>query len=256
MSDDAQQEILYDVRGQCVVITINRPAQRNAMNIAACHQLTEAFRRFEEDSGLRVAILTGAGDQAFSAGRDVKEAAGLHGAAVPPLPLLGVNIEVSKPVIAAVNGAALGGGWVFAQMCDLCIAADTAKFAITEGRFGRGMAWTPPLVHMIGSRLAMELMLTGKTIDAQRAYEMGFINKVVAPADLIPQALAMAEEIIACAPLSVVVARQMVRHATNMGVDAAGRVGKQLSDPLYRSEDVREGTLAFKEKRKPVWKGR
>ncbi len=139
MSDDAQQEILYDVRGQCVVITINRPAQRNAMNIAACHQLTEAFRRFEEDSGLRVAILTGAGDQAFSAGRDVKETAGLHGAAVPPLPLLGVNIEVSKPVIAAVNGVALGGGWVFAQMCDLCIAADTAKFAITAGaRHGGG----------------------------------------------------------------------------------------------------------------------
>ena len=256
MSDEAQKEILFDVRGQCVVITINRPEQRNAMNIAACHQLTAAFRRFEEDSLLRVAILTGAGDKAFSAGRDLKEAAGLKDAPVPPLPLLGVNIEVSKPVIAAVNGAALGGGWVFAQMCDLCIAADTARFAITEGKFGRGMAWTAPLIHMIGSRLAMELMLTGKTIDAQRAYEMGFVNKVVAYADLIPQALAMAEEIIACAPLSVAVARQMVKHAMNMGVDAAGRVGKQLSDSLYHSEDVEEGTRAFREKRKPVWKGR
>jgi enoyl-CoA hydratase len=256
VSDEAQKEVLFDVRGQCVVITINRPAQRNAMNIAACEQLADAFRRFDEDSALRVAILTGAGDKAFSAGRDVKEAAGLHGARVPPLPQLGVNIEVSKPVIAAVNGAALGGGWVFAQMCDLCIAVDTATFAITEGKFGRGFAWAAPLIHMIGSRLAMELILTGKTIDAQRAYEMGFVNKVVASADLLPQALAMAEEIIACAPLSVAMARQMVKHATNMGVDAACKVGKQLNDSLYHSEDVEEGARAFKEKRKPVWKGR
>jgi enoyl-CoA hydratase/carnithine racemase len=169
--------------------------------------------------------------------------------------VLGEAIEVGKPVIAAVNGTAVGAGWIFAQMCDLCVAADTAKFGIAEAKVGRGLHWTPPLVHMIGSRVALELMITGKTIDAQRAYAIGFVNRVVAHKDLLSAALAMAEEIIACAPLSVANARRMVRHAMNMGVDAALEVGRQLAVPFYASEDSQEGPRAFREKRKPVWKG-
>lgn len=253
---DTQRLVLYEVRGQCAIITINRPDQRNAINFAACEQLTRAFEDFDADPALRVAILTGAGDKAFSAGRDLKEIASLDGASVPPLPILGDTLHVSKPVIAAVNGAAIAGGWVFAQMCDLCIAADVATFAITEPKVGRGVAWSPPLVHMIGSRLALELMLTGKTIDAKRAYEIGFVNCVVPRAELISAAVAMAEEIIECAPLSVVAVRQVVRHTMNMGLDAALEVGKQICAPLYASEDAKEGARAFKEKRKPQWKGK
>ena len=118
------------------------------------------------------------------------------------------------------------------------------------------MHWSPPLVHMVGSRIAMELMITGKTIDAYRAHAIGFVNRVVPFKDLMPAAVSMAEEIIACAPLSVAAARQMVRHTMNMGLDAALEVGRQISVPLYNSEDAKEGPRAFSEKRKPVWKGR
>jgi enoyl-CoA hydratase len=248
------REVLYSVSGQAVVITINRPDQLNAINNAVCKQLTEAYRRFEEDTALRVAILTGAGNRAFSAGRDLKEAA--SGAKRELLPVLGDTVHVSKPVIAAVNGTAVGAGWIFAQMCDLCVAADTAQFGIAEAKAGRGMHWSPPLVNMVGSRIALELMITGKTIDAHRAHAIGFVNRVVPLKDLLPAAVSLAEEIIACAPLSVAAARQMVRHTMNMGLDAALEVGRQLSVPLYQSEDSKEGPRAFNEKRKPVWKGR
>jgi enoyl-CoA hydratase/carnithine racemase len=251
-----QKEVLFEVRGQCALITLNRPDQRNAIDRPMCAQLWRAFEDFDKDPALRVAILTGAGDKAFSAGRDLKEATREEGLPLPPLPLLGDTLQLTKPVIAAVNGVAIAGGWVFAQMCDLCIAADTAKFGITEPKVGRGVAWSPPMIHMLGSRIALELMLTGRTIDAQRAYEIGFVNRVVPSAELIDAALAMAEEIIECAPLSVVAVRQVVRHTLNMGLDAALEVGRQVCAPLYVSEDTKEGARAFKEKRKPQWKGR
>lgn len=249
-------EILFETRGPCALITINRPEQRNAINTATATQLEEAFKRFDSDPQLRVAVLTGAGDKAFSAGRDLKEIAARADQPMPPLPILGENMHVSKPVIAAVNGAAIAGGWVFAQMCDLCVAADSATFGITEPKVGRGVAWSPPLIHMIGSRLALELMLTGRTISAQRAYEIGFVNRIVARADLIEASLAIADEIVQCAPLSVIAVRQVVRHAMNMGLDAALEVGKQVCAPLYASADAREGAIAFKERRKPRWQGR
>ena len=250
------QEILFEVRDQCAVITINRPEQRNAVNLAACAQLEDAFKRFDADPAVRVAILTGAGDKAFSSGRDLKEIAARGDAPMPPLPTLGDTMHVSKPVIAAVNGTAIAGGWVLAQMCDLCIAADTATFGITEPKVGRGVGWAPPMVHMVGSRLALELMLTGRTISAQRAYEIGFVNRIVPGAELMSAALAMAGEIIECAPLSVVAVRRVVRHTLNMGLDAALETGKQICEPLYASEDAKEGARAFKEKRKPRWQGK
>ena len=253
---DTQPEVLYEVRGQCAIITLNRPDQRNAIDRATCALLWRAFEDFDKDPALRVAILTGAGDKAFSAGRDLKEAAREEGTPAPPMPTLGDNLHISKPVIAAVNGVAIAGGWVMAQMCDLCVAADTAKFGITEPKVGRGVAWSPPMVHMIGSRLALELMLTGKTIDAKRAYDIGFVNEVVPRSELIDAALRMAADIIECAPLSVVAVRQVVRHTMNMGLDAALEVGRQVCAPLYVTEDAKEGARAFKEKRKPRWQGR
>jgi enoyl-CoA hydratase/carnithine racemase len=253
---ETAKEVLFEVHGECALITLNRPDQRNAINRPMCLQLWRALEDFDKDPALRVAILTGAGDRAFSSGRDLKESAREEGVPLPPIPILGDTLHVGKPVIAAVNGFAIAGGWVLAQMCDLCVAADTAKFAITEPKVGRGVAWSPPMIHMLGSRIALELMLTGRTIDAQRAYEIGFVNQVVPRAELIDAAFAMAADIIECAPLSVVAARQVVRHTLNMGLDAALEVGKQVCAPLYVSEDAKEGARAFKEKRKPKWQGR
>ena len=253
---ETQKEVLFEARGQCALITLNRPDQRNAIDRPMCAQLWRAFEEFDEDPALRVAILTGAGDKAFSSGRDLKESAREEGLPLPPLPILGDTLHVGKPVIAAVNGFAIAGGWVFAQMCDLCIAADTARFAITEPKVGRGVAWSPPMIRMLGSRIAMELMLTGRTIDAKRAYDIGFVNEIVPRAQLIDAALAMAGQIIECAPMSVAAVRQVVRHTLNMGLEPALEVGKQICAPLYESEDAKEGARAFKEKRKPHWKGR
>jgi enoyl-CoA hydratase/carnithine racemase len=249
-------EILYETRGPIAIITLNRPESRNAINRAVRIGLRDAFQRFDDDPALRVAILTGAGDKAFSSGMDLKEDNQGGALAPPQLPNLGDNMRLSKPVIAAVNGYAYAGGWLLAQMCDLCVAADTASFAITEGRVGRGMWFAAPLVAMLGSRIALELLLTGKAIDARRAYEIGFVNRVVPAQELMPAAEALANEIIECAPLSVAGARDLVAHALNMGVTAATEVGKQIFQPVYASEDAKEGPRAFREKRKPRWSGR
>jgi enoyl-CoA hydratase len=254
MSDD----ILFDRRGAVAIITINRPEQRNAISSGVRRGLRDAFERFEADEAAYVAILTGAGEKAFCAGMDLKEAADTM-LGVPPrdfLPIIGDTVKVTKPVIAAVNGVAYAGGWLLAQMCDLCIAAEHATFAITEGKVGRGMPWAAPLGHIIPQRVMMELLLTGDPIDARRGYEIGFINRVVPAADLMPAAMAMAERIAANAPLTVRAARELVYLSTEMGRSAALRAGYHLFERVYRSEDAQEGPRAFKEKRKPQWRGR
>jgi enoyl-CoA hydratase/carnithine racemase len=251
-------ELLFEVRGAVAVITINRPESRNAINKAVREGLRAAFQRFEADESLRVAILTGAGDKAFCAGMDLKEASD-NALRVPPrdlFPVLGETIEVSKPVIAAVNGIAYAGGWMFVQMCDLCIASETASFAITESKVGRGMPWAAPLGQLIPQRVMMELLLTGDPIDAHRAREIGFVNHVVAPTQLMPKALEMAERIAANAPLTVQAARELVYLSGEMGRSAGLRAARHLFKSVYLSEDALEGPRAFKEKRKPHWKGR
>lgn len=252
------QDILYNSRGAVVVITINRPEQRNAISSGVRNGLRAAFERFEADEAAQVAILTGSGDKAFCAGMDLKEAADTM-LGVPPrdfLPVIGDSVHVSKPVIAAVNGVAYAGGWLLVQMCDLCVAAEHATFAITEGKVGRGMPWAAPLGHIIPQRVMMELLLTGDPIDARRGYEIGFVNKVVPAGELMSAAMAMAEKIAANAPLTVRAARELVYLSTEMGRSAALRAGHHLFDRVYRSEDAQEGPRAFKEKRKPQWRGR
>lgn len=172
------------------------------------------------------------------------------------LPVIGDTVHVTKPVIAAVNGLAYAGGWLLAQMCDLCIAAEHATFAITEGKVGRGMPWAAPLGHMIPQRVMMELLLTGDAVTAKRAYEIGFVNQVVPATELMPAAMAMAEKIAANAPLTVRAARELVYLSTEMGRSAALRAGHHVFERVYRSDDAQEGPQAFKEKRKPHWRGR
>jgi enoyl-CoA hydratase/carnithine racemase len=251
--------VLFDARDDGIaIITLNRPESRNALGKDIRQGLFAAWERFERDPALRIAILTGAGDKAFCAGGDLKEMTETR-MTVPPrdmFPLPGDTIELSKPTIAAVNGAAFAGGWMIAQACDLCVASSSARFAITEVKVGRSSPWAAPLIHMIPQRIMMEIILTGKPITAQRAYEIGLVNRLAEPAALMDTALALAAEVLEGAPLSVRAGRETVMLATEMGRAAALRAARHASEYCYMSDDAQEGPLAFAEKRKPQWQGR
>jgi enoyl-CoA hydratase len=255
---DPDAAVLYAVvEPEIALVTINRPDQRNAIDTAVREGLFEAFRRIEADPAIRVAILTGAGDKAFCAGADLKEMAEMR-LEVPPrgfFPILGDGVELTKPVIAAVNGVAFAGGFMFAQMCDLCVASTTARFAITEGKVGRGMPWAAPLIHMVPQRIMMELLLTGEPITAERAYQVGLVNRLAEPEALITTALELARAIVACAPLTVAAAKAVVRISTEMGRADALRAADNVFERVYLSHDAQEGPKAFREKRKPQWRG-
>ena len=249
--------VLYEVLDGVAWLTINRPDARNALNRAVREGLLDGFTRFGADSSAGVLVLTGAGDRAFSAGGDLKEMAE-SGLQVPPpdfIPYLGRTVQVDKPVIAAVNGVAYAGGFLLAQMCDLCVAADHARFAITEARWGRGAPWAGPLPWLIPPRVAMELLLTAEPIDAQRAYGIGLVNKVVPKDELRAATQALATTIAANAPLSVRAGKAMVYAAAEVGWQAAIDRGEELFEPAYLSDDAQEGPQAFSEGRAPRWTG-
>jgi enoyl-CoA hydratase/carnithine racemase len=251
--------VLMETRDDGIaIITLNRPDSRNALSRDIRDGLFRAWERFEADPDLRIAILTGAGDKAFCAGGDLKEMVERQ-LQVPPrdmFPVPGDNIELSKPTIAAVNGVAFAGGWMIAQACDLCVASTAARFAVTEVRVGRSSPWAAPLIHMIPQRIMMEILLTGKPISAQRAYEIGLVNRLAEPAALMSTALELAGEILEGAPLSVQAARETVLLATEMGRSAALQAARHASAHCYHSDDAQEGPRAFAEKRKPDWTGR
>lgn len=253
------EEVVFEVvEPGIAVITLDRPAQRNAINAGVMEGLRQAWLRLEADDTLKVGILTGSGDKAFCAGMDLKAAAAM-GLKVPPrdmFPVLGDVVNISKPTIAAVNGVALAGGWLFAQMCDLCIAADHATFGITEAKVGRGMPWAAPLIHMLPQRVMMEVLLTARPISAQRALALGYVNDVVPLAQLMARAVDMARDIAANAPLTVKAARELVYLSTEMGRSAGLRAAHHLFESVYLSEDAQEGPRAFAEKRPPQWRGR
>lgn len=246
-------EVRYEREGPVAWVTIDREAARNAMNQAVREGLVEAAARFNADDAA-VLVLTGAGDVAFCAGADLKEMAAM-GLEVPPpefLPVFGRTIQIDKPTIAAVNGVALAGGFLLSQMCDLCVAADHATFAITEARVGRGAPWAAPLPWLVAPRVAMELLVTAAPISAARAYDVGLVNAVVPLAALHETTQQMAEGIARNAPLSVAAAKRTVY----LSMTAMYEEADAIWEPVYTSEDAQEGPRAFTEHRAPRWQGR
>jgi enoyl-CoA hydratase/carnithine racemase len=249
---------LYAVDRGVAWLTMNRPDAANALNAPLRAALKEGFQRFADDDEARVLVLTGAGEQAFSAGGDLKEMAAT-GLTVPPVdfvPQPGRTMRIDKPIIAAVNGVAYGGGFLLAQSCDLCVAAEHARFAITEAKWGRGSPWAASLPWLIPPRVAMELVLTARPMGAARAMQVGLVNEVVPAADLHRAAQDMAEAIAGNAPLSVRAGKAMVYASAGRPRDEAWAEAEGLFEPAYLSEDAREGPRAFGEGRPPRWLGR
>jgi enoyl-CoA hydratase/carnithine racemase len=246
--------VSYEVADGVAWLTIDRPEARNALSRAVRDGLWAGIHRFNADADAGVLVLTGAGDKAFCAGADLKEMASNRMEVPPPdfLPMFGRNVDVPKPTIAAVNGVAYAGGFALAQYCDLCIAADHARFAITEAKVGRGAPWAAPLPFLVAPRVAMELLVTAEPIDAVRAHQLGLVNQVVPAAELHDAAQVMATTILANAPLSVRAGKRTVYLAAGDHFDEAERIW----EPVYRSADAQEGPAAFREGRAPRWQGR
>ncbi|MCO7218564.1 enoyl-CoA hydratase/isomerase family protein [Klenkia sp. PcliD-1-E] len=250
--------VTYEVVRRVAWLTIDRPEARNALSAEVRRLLTEGFERFAADPDAAVLVLTGAGEKAFCAGGDLREMADT-GLTVPPpdfVPQPGRTVQIDKPVIAAVNGIAYGGGFLLAQQCDLVIAAEHARFAVSEAKLGRGAPWAAPLSWLVPPRVAMQLLVTGDPITAERAREVGLVNEVV-PADQLHEAAqALGERIAANAPLSVAAAKQTVRLMAGHRFAEAYAEAEALWEPVYLSADAQEGPAAFRDKRTPVWQGR
>ncbi len=259
---------IYEKKDHLAVLTMNRPEAMNAMNAAMRQEMGEALQDFKDDNDSWVLIITGAGDRAFSAGMDLREMAArlagggggppAGGARPAPVPsLMSGNIEIWKPIIAAINGVAVGGGLETALACDIRIASDTARMGLSEPKRGivpggGGMARLPRLVPM---GAALELLLSGDLIDAQEAYRIGLVNQMVPASELMAAATKMAERFMESAPLALRAIKETVMKARDIPLleDALkARFGGNIS----ATEDAREGTRAFTEKRKPEWKGK
>ncbi len=253
--------IIYEKKGHIAYFTINRPEAMNAFNFATIQAFSEATIKFRDDNEAWVAIITGAGDKAFSAGFDLKELIPGQDKLPSPgggPPLIQRGLNIWKPFIAAVNGVAMGGGLELALACDLRIAADTATFSVPEVKWNLIPGWggTQRLPRMIPMAKAAEMLLTGDRIDANEAYRLGIVNKVVPPAELMAAAEEMANKIAKNGPLAVRAAKEAMIRGTSMTLDEGMQLELDLVESLLDTEDAKEGPKAFAEKRKPEFKGR
>ncbi len=247
-------------------VTINRPERMNAIHPPTSQELDSVFNDFAADDDAWVAILTGAGDRAFSAGNDLKYQAE-HGSKVVRVGMKGVRggfggitarFDLHKPMIAAVNGFALGGGFELVLACDIIIASEKATFGLPEPRVGlmAGALGVHRLPRQIPYHQAMGMLLTGRHITPQEAKELGIVNEVCAHDDLLDRARAWAAQILECAPLSVRASKEAANKGLGMALEQAAGSIFPWTAAMNTSEDLVEGPRAFAEKRPPNWKGR
>lgn len=249
--------LLYDKKDRIVTITMNRPERMNALSDELRERLADAWRRFEEEEDAWVAILTGTGDKAFCAGMDLIEENERNKRGIKrPSPNFAPPF-ISKPVIAAINGYAIAGGWLMAQICDIRIAAEHAELGIAETRWNLSAGWVGDLPQLLHMGHALEIALWGDgRISAQRGYEIGFINRVVPKEKLMEEAMSWAERMLCLGPRSVRNLKETLYRGCYMQSEEGRAFGYALAQNLKGMEDSIEGPRAFTEKRKPVFKNR
>jgi enoyl-CoA hydratase/carnithine racemase len=249
--------------GHVFIVTMNRPEVMNSLHPPANRELAALWDEFEKDSHLWIGIITGAGERAFSAGNDLKHQASggdMRGQPSSGFGGLTARYGMTKPVIAAVNGVAMGGGFEIALACDLIIASDKAVFALPEPRVGLAAlaGGLQRLPRMVPLKQAMGMILTGRRVSAQEGKELGFVTDVAPHEELLKRALGWAEQMLECSPLSIRASKQTVMNSLNVA-----ELRESMSNSRYpaigemvRSQDFVEGPKAFAEKRKPNWKGK
>ena len=255
--------LLVDRDGAIATVTINRPKVLNALNSRTIEELRRAMVELKHDTSVRVVVLTGAGEKSFVSGADINELAVLRPVEGKDHALRGQHVmnlieHMGKPVIAAVNGYALGGGCELAMACTLRLAADTAKFGQPEVTLGLipGYAGTQRLSRLVGKGRALELILSGAMIDAQEAWRIGLVNRVFPAATLMTEAKAFAVTLASGAPVAAQYAIEAIDHGLEMSCEEGSFLEATLFGLVSSTEDMREGTKAFLEKRKPVFSGK
>lgn len=259
----AYQYLLFETKDRIAHLTINRPDKRNALNWQTMEELSDAFSRVAADEDVGGVILTGAGEKSFVAGADIgelaeKDAVGAKEFALATQRILTQIEGFSKPVVAAVNGYALGGGCELAMACHMRIASERAKFGQPEVNLGiiPGNGGTQRLPRLVGKGRAIELVLTGRMVDAEEALRIGLVNQVVPPEKLIAACEELLGTILQKGPVAVRLALEAIHHGLNMTLEEGVQLEANLFGMCFSTEDMREGTRAFLEKRQPVFKGR
>jgi enoyl-CoA hydratase len=256
----ATTSILIESRGRVGLITLNRPQALNALNAMLLTELMEALTAFDADAAIGAMVVTGS-EKAFAAGADIKEMADASVAEMKAkgfVELFDGIRKINKPVIAAVSGFALGGGCELALSCDMIVASETAKFGLPEVTLGviPGAGGTQRLTHALGKALAMEVILNNRILSAMEAQQFGLVNRVVPVERFLDEALALAAEVAARAPVAVRHAKQAVNAAYELSLTEGLADERGLFYELFATEDQKEGMKAFLEKRKPEWKGK
>jgi enoyl-CoA hydratase len=255
--------IVYEKSEGIATITLNRPEALNAFSKEVVSEVLQALEDIRSDESVRVVILTGAGEKAFSAGADIKAMIGMNASKARELSLMGEKLclaleNLEKPVIAALNGYALGGGLEVAMSCDLRIASENSRMGQTEINIGLIPGWggTQRLTRLVGRTKAKEMVFTGKMIDARTAEQLGIVNMVV-PADKFREAVRQfALELASKAPVAIKVAKALIDKGAEIGLDSALALEREGFGVVASTEDLQEGVNAFTEKRKPVFKGK
>lgn len=244
--------VTYESKDGIAVISINRPDRLNAIGPEVEKGLADAWVRLRDSDEDRVGILTGVGDKAFSAGKDMKSSAPPDYRSFTP----GVGVLIEKPVIAAISGWCIGGAIVLAQMCDLCVATEDAKFTYPEAKMGFAGGMIASLASRIPLKVAMELMLLGEVVDARRAYEVGMVNRLVPPGRHMDEAMKLARRLADNAPLVMTMLKRFAAATVPQSpVEAAGHAWRE-NERVFRSGDFQEGMDSFAQKRDPKFTGR